>query len=226
MKISVKKTAPPTKENINRLRLELTSVIVGHVNASDPWTFYEVVDQFLGPWGPSGYPIGYGKYYCVLFNGNEKLQDDPETSAWVAKTTTKLQELLRDAILQRFQAGTLGSITEPELKAIAFDTHPAAYDAGGLSRVVLVAPELLPTIMLIPKAQYIPFYGNSLATAEQIVITIGMISGKVVGGALAAAAGPAHTGIFQKASQESGPYAILAEQRKNKLSIRRTSKNC
>jgi hypothetical protein len=215
MPITVKKDAPATKANIDQLQVELTSLITQHVNATKPWTFYEEIEQFLGPWGPSGYPIGYGKYYCVLFTSNEKLQNDPETRAWVTNTMVKLQELLRDAILDKFKQGTLAAITEPELRKIAFDTHPIAYASGGLAKVVVAAPELLPTIALIPYVQYIPVYGNSIATFKQIIITIGAISGQVVGIVLVTLAGPAHSGVLRKAVDESGPNAILAEQRKN-----------
>jgi len=215
MTITVKKDAPPTKANIDKLQIELTSLISGHVASTDPWTFYEEIEQFLGPWGSDGYPIGYGKYYCVLFTTNESLQNNQETKDWVAKTMVKLQELLRDAILDRFKQGTLGSITEPELRKLAFDTHPTAYDTGGLAKVVMTAPELLPVISLIPAVQYIPIYGNSLATVKQIVITIGKISDQIVGMVLITLAGPAHSGVLRKAMDTSGPHAIIAEQRRN-----------
>ena len=67
----------------------------------EPWTFYEEVDNFLGPWGNSGYPIGYGKYYCVAFNSNEKLRANPQTADWIRRTTIVLQEALRDFIMIR-----------------------------------------------------------------------------------------------------------------------------
>jgi hypothetical protein len=215
MRITVKKNAPATKANIDQLQIELTSIVAGHVGSMEPWTFYEEIEQFLGPWGPQGYPLGYGKYYCELFTENESLQDNPETNAWVKKTMIKLQELLRDAILAKFKDGTLGSITESQLRSIAFDTHPTAYDSGGLAKVVMTAPELLPTIALIPRIQYIPFYGNASATAKQIIVTIGKISDQVVGIVLITLAGPAHSGVLRKAMDQSGPNAILADMRRN-----------
>jgi hypothetical protein len=52
------KTARPTSENLKLLQAGLTSVISGHPQSIQPWTFYEELDQYLGPWGNKGYPIG------------------------------------------------------------------------------------------------------------------------------------------------------------------------
>src|SRR5262249_30130476 len=98
------KNAPATQKNIDALYNGLTSVIVGHPQASDPWTFYEVIDDYLGPWGAVGYPLGYGKFYCVAFNSNPKLSANPSTRRWVEKTTLQLQTALRDFIVARFRA--------------------------------------------------------------------------------------------------------------------------
>jgi len=45
------KTAPPNPTNIRVLEDGLTSVIAGHPQSIQPWTFYEELDQYLGPWG-------------------------------------------------------------------------------------------------------------------------------------------------------------------------------
>src|SRR4051812_22808133 len=75
---------------------QLTSVIAGHPGATTAYRFYEVIDQWLGPWGEKGYPIGYGKFYNLAFSTNEKLKASPHGSAWVWKTTVRLQNALRD----------------------------------------------------------------------------------------------------------------------------------
>lgn len=89
------KNAPATPQNVSALRQGLTSVIAGHPGAIEPWTFYEELNAYLGPWGMQGYPIAYGKVYCMAFNGNEELARNPQTREWVRKTTVALQEPLR-----------------------------------------------------------------------------------------------------------------------------------
>ena len=88
------KTAPATPESVAALRNGLTSEIAGHPGSVNLWTFYEELDAYLGPWGDDGYPLGYGKYYCKLFNENENLRANPATSEWIRKTTVALQEPL------------------------------------------------------------------------------------------------------------------------------------
>jgi hypothetical protein len=105
------KSAPANPANMKALNDGLTSVIAGHPGSIDPWTFYEVLDDYLGPWKNNGYPIAYGKYYCILFNQNEKLQRNAQTRDWVRRTTVALQEPLRDFVVQRLRAGTLASVT-------------------------------------------------------------------------------------------------------------------
>jgi hypothetical protein len=193
------KNAPPTPEAVRSLHDNLTSVIWGHPQAVQPWTFYEELDAYLGPWGNAGYPIGYGKLYCVLFNGNEKLQRNPNTADWVRRTTIALQEPLRDLVLDRFRARTLDRLTEPELRAFAFNVHPQAYTRGGLSTVSLVAPELLPVIASIPSAEFNPRSPNFSSSVQQVMTTFGLVAPESTGAVIAAAAGPAHTGMMSRA---------------------------
>lgn len=212
MVITIKKNSPITKGNIEKLRVELTSLIPGHVNSTKPWTFYEEIDQFLGPWGERGYPLAYGKYYCKLFSEDKSLKANLETRIWVQKTTVKLQEALRDGIVYAFVHGKLPSMTEPAFRAFAFATHADAYQRGGLSLVVATSPSLLPTIASIPGKEFIPFYSDNFwATIKQVLATLVRVGGDVT----AAAAGPAHTGMLQKANQESGMNKLLAVQRRN-----------
>lgn len=190
------KTAAPTATTIRELEEGLTALVAGHPGSREPWTFYEEVDRYLGPWGDAGYPIGYGKAYCVLFNSNEKLQGNPQTAEWVRRTTIRLQELIRDYIVERFRAGTLPRLTEAELRQAAFDSHPQAYSEGGLAMVVLVAPELLPVVVSIPGAEFDPRSANFGATMRQVGVTLLSVGPQVAGNALAGLAGPAHTGLF------------------------------
>jgi hypothetical protein len=215
MLISITRSDPPTQANVEKLRVDLTALIADHVNAKDPWTFYEQIDQFLGPWGDKGYPLSYGKFYCQLFNRNQKLQENLDTRDWVAKTTVKLQELIRDKIIDLFKNKKLASLTEDQFRAFAFATHPQAYDQGGLALVVLIDPEMLPVIILIPSVEFIPGHGNALSTWVQVLDTLLLLSRTVPGYVLAASAGPAHNLSFQKAMSTSGMNAILAEQRQN-----------
>lgn len=191
----------PDAATAQKVHDELTSVIVGHPQATTTYRFYEEIDTWLGPWGNRGYPIGYGKFYNIAFNSNEKLRSNPTTRQWIWRTTIRLQEALRDYLVGRVRDGTIGSLTEPELRQAAFDSHPRAYDQGGLTTVVLAAPEMLPIIVSIPGVEFLPWSQNFSPTWRQVVLTLERIAPQVVGGTLATAAGPAHTGIFRRALQ-------------------------
>lgn len=172
----------------------LTAHVAGHALANKPWTFYEVVDRYLGPFGDSGYPIGYGKKYAMLFTSNRTLAANPVTKEWVQRTCTLLQEELAAFIVARYQAGTLARLTEPELRRAAFDSHPRAYTEGGLATVAAVAPELIPEIASIPATEFSPTSENFSASLRQAWETAGLVVPQVAGLYLASAALPAHTG--------------------------------
>jgi hypothetical protein len=194
------KSAPATDANIKALHDALTALIAGHPGAVEPWTFYEALDEYLGPWGGSGYPISYGKYYCIAFNQNEKLQRNPQTREWVRATTVALQEPLRDFIVERFRAGTLSSLTEAELRAFAFSVHPRAYVQGGLTLVTLTAPEMVPIIATIPAAQFSPASENFAATVKQVLSTLEMVIPQAAGMTIAAMM-PVHSGLLATAAR-------------------------
>jgi hypothetical protein len=181
---------------------QLTSVIAGHAQATTTFRFYEELDAWLGPWGPEGYPIAYGKFYNVAFTGNAKLMANTQAREWVRRTTILLQEAIRDYVVERVRKCTLRALTEAELRAAAFNSHPAAYDMGGLGMLCLVAPELIPVIATIPRREFSPFSGNFTATVDQFFETMMRMSPQIVGNSLAALAGPAHTGIFARAAQQ------------------------
>ena len=69
---------------------QFTSVIAGHAQATTTYRFYEELDDWLGPWGQSGYPIAYGKFYNLAFTGNQKLMSNPQTKDWVWKPTPRV----------------------------------------------------------------------------------------------------------------------------------------
>ena len=73
---------------------ELTSVIAGNPRATTTYRFYEELDAWLGPWGPRGYPIGYGKFCNRAFTTHRALNRDPLTRRWVWKTAVLLQREL------------------------------------------------------------------------------------------------------------------------------------
>lgn len=193
------KNAAPTPANVKQLQDGLTSVIAGHPGSVQLWTFYEVVDSYLGPWGDNGYPIGYGKYYCQLFRGNPKLAADPQGAEWIRKTTIALQEPLRDFIVDRFKQGTLASLREPEFRAAAFSSHPKAYTDSGLALVTLVSPELVPVIMSIPGKEFDPRSRDFNATIKQVLETAKVVLPSMAGIEIAATM-PAHSGLFRTAA--------------------------
>ncbi|MFO0959938.1 MAG: hypothetical protein U0800_21295 [Isosphaeraceae bacterium] len=189
----------PTAQSVHEL---LTSVIAGHAMARTTYQFYEELDAWLGPWGDEGYPIAYGKFYNIAFSTNAKLRHNPRAREWVWRTTILLQEALRDYVVGRVRDGTLPGLTESQLRAAAFDSHPGAYDQGGLAMVMMVAPELIPVIATIPYREFSPTSRNFNSTIEQVFATIGKVSPELVGIGLAVMAGPAHTGILRRAIEQ------------------------
>ena len=181
---------------------QLTSVIAGHPQATTTYRFYEELDSWLGPWGQRGYPIGYGKFYNIAFSTNATLMANPTAKQWVWRTTVLLQEALRDYVISKVRDCSISSLTEPQLRRAAFDSHPRAYDSGGLATVALTSPELIPVIATIPGAEYLPTSPNFDATVKQVFNTLGLVLPKVIGGVLASTAGPAHTGALCRAAQQ------------------------
>ena len=142
----------------------------------------------------------------------------PKASAWVWKTTILLQQALVEYIVDRYIAGTLGKLTEAELRAAAFASHPEAYTKGGLAIVSLVAPELIPEIASIPSIEFVPGSENFGASVEQVITTGAMVVPQMLG-ALIAAAMPAHSGILRIAVQRDR-QRFLAEMQLNRYLIR------
>jgi hypothetical protein len=197
----VAKTSAPTPQNVKALDQWLTVITAFHpLTAGKPWTFYEQIDAYLGPWGQSGYPIAYGKKYCQLFYADPVLRRDPAGAQWVQRTLLLLQDELHRYILGRYQAGTLGTITADQLRDAAFDSHPKAYTQAGLSMIVLLSPGLTKEISLIPATEYKPTSPGFGRTVKQVAITTTIIVPEIIATALAAFSGPAHNQSFQVAS--------------------------
>ena len=154
---------------------QLTSVIAGHPKATTTYRFYEELDSWLGPWGQSGYPIGYGKFYNIAFSNNKSLTANPTTRQWVWRATILLQEALRDYVVGRIRDGSLPTLTEPQLRRAAFDSHPRAYYRGGLSTVAVVAPVLILVVATIPGAEFSPTSSNCVLSIEQALVTTGLV---------------------------------------------------
>lgn len=181
----------PDAKSARLVHEELTSVIVGNPRATTTYAFYEELDAWLGPWGPRGYAIGYGKVYNRAFTTHQALNRDPQTRRWVRKTAVLLQTELRDYVVGRVRDGTLGSLTERELRKAAFQSHAKAYDRAGLARVALVAPQLVPVIATIPAAEFLPTSRNFVPSMCQAFQTFERVAPQVIGMGSRALSAPA-----------------------------------
>jgi hypothetical protein len=193
--------APPSKQSLPspegalKLHRWLTAHMDGGPASTHPWTFYEVVDTYLGPWGEHGYPIGYGKKYCVEFSSNEALQQSWVVQSWTGSTLVKLQEALRDYIVRQYQAGTLATLREPALRAAAFQSHPEAYVDAGLTDIFLDGDvNALLNIAAIPAAEFDPRSEDFGATIQQALKTTGMVGADITGRSLHAVMSRAASG--------------------------------
>jgi hypothetical protein len=194
------RSSKPTPDRVKALDNWLLSLTHGHPKAKEPWTFYEEIEAYLGPFGEKGYPIGYGKKYCVLFNNDVTLARSPVAREWVRRTTILLQTYIRLYVVSRYEKGTLDSLTEEELRQAAFASHPLAYTRGGLTLVVLVAPHLVGEIVSIPSTEF--FGGNAASSWAQALETGELVVPEASGTVLAGFAGPAHTGLFARAAEK------------------------
>jgi hypothetical protein len=195
------KDAPPTAENVRALRDWLAGLIAFRSQTSaEPWIFYEQVDSYLGPWGPSGYPIAYGKKYCRLFFEDERLNANLAGRAWVRRTLVLLQSALEKFMIERFSAGRLGSVTSEQFKQVAFASHPVAYTEGGLGMVTVLSPTLMLHLLTIPAVEFLPWSPTFMPTMEQALITADLIVPGCILTILTSLALPAHTGSLARAA--------------------------
>ena len=193
---------PPSSDGERKLRSALSSLSLGGSAAIYPWIYYEAIDSYLGPWGPSGYPIGYGKKYCVLFNTSLKLDGSEEAKKWVYSTTRNLQDSITNYILMQYRIGNLNKITKESLKDAAFESHVSSYLKGGMTRVVVNAPVAVAIIATIPLEE---FWGSDfVATWKQAIITAGGVMLQIAASPAVTAAvllAPVHSGYLARARQ-------------------------
>ncbi|MCC6535892.1 MAG: hypothetical protein IT531_25355 [Burkholderiales bacterium] len=194
------KSAKPSLLLTERMRSELEAIRAYRPRPPTSYTFYEVVDQWLGPWGKEGYPIGYGKYYNILFTESKQLMASDIGRTWVQKTTVCLQDALIELVATEFGKGKLGALTEPELREVAFESHVDCYIGAGLSRVLLEDPFLIPIVAAIPAAEFVPGSGNAAASWGQ-ALEAGARAPAVALGWLVAVSMPAHSGVLRRAAR-------------------------
>jgi hypothetical protein len=203
-----KKDSEPTPENVAQLEQWLTSIIAGHPGATRSYTFYEEIDKYLGPWGKEGYPIGYGKKYNLLFTTEPHLMTNGDVQQWVRKTTIKLQEALRDFIVEAYRNERLypssqeywkPDLLKSNLTKAAFKSHAQAYVSGGLTVVALLSPNSLWDIGNIPRKEFSPLSPNFKVSVEQVFSVIDKVIPETAGITLSTAAGPAHSRSLQYA---------------------------
>jgi hypothetical protein len=164
--------APPTPENVAALDAWLGSVIAFRARTHErPWTFYEQMEAYLGPWGAEAYPIGYGIKYCKIFYFEEALRSSSAGRAWVMRTLILLQLALKAFVLARFKAGSLAMLNAAEFKQAAFDSHAIAYTEAGLAMLVMLNPLLTRQILALAGAEFLPTRPNFVPTVKQFVLT-------------------------------------------------------
>jgi hypothetical protein len=139
-----------TSDSIWKVQKRLTDSIAYKSQARYPWTFYEVLDEILGGYGPSGYPTAQGKFYCMAFNANKSLMSNPSTANWVKMSTVKLQEELTNFVVDNLKKNKGRKITESELKNAAQRAYSYIFDDGGLRSAIAEAPDILPIIRTLP----------------------------------------------------------------------------
>jgi hypothetical protein len=162
------KCLPPDAPKIERA---LRSIVAYEPGAKSTYQFYEEIDAWLGPWGATGYPLGYGKKYNIEFNSDPHLNsyDHPVSALWVRKTTVNLQLSVVAYVVAQVKAGRIKSVTEPALREAAFASHPAAYRDAGLEDVAVNEVESLFWIFAIPIDEFNPTKTSFKATITQVL---------------------------------------------------------
>lgn len=194
----------PGEENARLVHEELTKIIAGHAQARTTYQFYEDLDEWLGPWGESGYLIGYGKKYNILFTTDRRLNRDASARQWVWRTTILLQEAIRDFLVAltrgHYRNMSINGLTERQLREMAFRSHPRAYTQAGLTMAVMTSPSLALHIAAIPGSEFNPTSPNFGATIEQVLETAAIVLPGIAGNSLAALM-PAHSGYLRRAAR-------------------------
>lgn len=174
--------APPAKDsaataaNAAALRAWLGSILAFQErSAGKPWSFYEELDAYLGPWGERGYLIAYGKKYCQRFVAPQALRDEALGLRWMERTLVLLQRELVGFVMQRYRAGTLASLSERELREFAFDSHARAYLAAGFIDMVWQKPAVLARVLYILSPELSPSTEYFRASVGQVLSTLRML---------------------------------------------------
>lgn len=170
MTVKLPKKGECSRADAQKIVKQLKSLLAYSATSASTYEFYDVVDQWLGPWGDSGYPIGYGKKYNIKFNANTTLNspDRPISALWVRQTTLNLQLAIIDYIEARIKNGTLASVDDKSMRLYAFNSHPKAYLDAGLQAVAANEITSLPVIALIPWREFNPLSAGFSATFRQV----------------------------------------------------------
>jgi hypothetical protein len=179
-----------------------------------PWIFYEELDQYLGPWGESGYLIAYGKKYCVLFHQDDELNRSPVGRAWVTRTLVLLQGAIKELVLDRFRKGTLTRLSKEELQQVAFESHAAAYTDGGLAMVAMLSRTLILHVATIPRKEFSPGTRNVAASWQQVFQTGGIVVPQMLAVFFGVWSLPTHTDMLARAYRQD----VFQQERMMELS--------
>jgi hypothetical protein len=153
---------------------KLKSIVAYQQSATTTYLFYEEIDEWLGPWGSNGYPLGYGKKYNIAFTTDSVLNswDHPITSSWVRQVTVNLQHAIINFIISEIKTGNITKLDEKTFRSAAFNSHPKAYLDAGLRNVAREEIESIPRIIMIPYAEFNPTNPNFIGTIRQIMDVI------------------------------------------------------
>lgn len=139
-----------TANSIFNIKNRLNNTIAYKMMATNTWTFYETVESALGPYGDKGFPLFSGKFFTMALNTNTKLQQNTVSAAWVKNSTIKIQEKIRDGIVDSLTKNKTGKISEVELRGLGNKAMNSVYDDQGIKMIIAIAPELLPIFQTLP----------------------------------------------------------------------------
>src|SRR5688500_13582347 len=114
MILKLPKKAECKPADVLNIEGKLKSIVAYQQAATTTYLFYEEIDEWLGPWGSSGYPLGYGKKYNIAFTTDSMLNswDHPVTSAWVRQVTVNLQYAIINFIISEIKTGNYAKLDE------------------------------------------------------------------------------------------------------------------
>jgi hypothetical protein len=95
------------------------------LSTEDECEWYVECLERLFQCGKNGYPIEYGYKYCKKFNSAAL---SPQGKIWVNATTICLKQSLLPLIESKLKGHHYSC---PELKRLAFDSHPRCYTSSG-----------------------------------------------------------------------------------------------